>query len=181
MTTTSTRLDLALLVIRVVVGSTIAAHGTQKLFGWFGGKGLAGSGEIFSSMGFEPGRRNALMAGLGETFGGLLMVIGLGTPGAAAAAASTMAGAAASSRDKGFWAVKGGYEYPLMLAVTAASISIAGPGGYSLDEVIGNVLNQPWMSAIALGAAGVAIGVVLLQRRNELSRRAQQGNVPATG
>jgi putative oxidoreductase len=181
MTTTSTGVDLALLIIRIAVGGTIAAHGTQKLFGWFGGKGLNGSGEIFSAMGFEPGRRNALMAGLGETLGGLLMVIGLGTPGAAAAAASTMAGAAASSRDKGFWAVKGGFEYPLILAITAACISIAGPGRYSIDEALGNVLNQPWMSAVGLGAAAVAIGIVLLKRRAELTRRTQQQNAPAAG
>ncbi|MEJ1180998.1 MULTISPECIES: DoxX family protein [unclassified Pseudarthrobacter] len=181
MTTPSIGLDLALLLIRIVVGGTIAAHGAQKLFGWFGGKGLDGSGEIFSTMGFEPGRRNALMAGLGETFGGLLMVVGLGTPAAAAAAASTMVGAAASSRDKGFWAVKGGYEYPLVLATTAACISIAGPGRYSVDEALGNILNQQWMSPIALVAAAAAITAVLLKRRAEIARRAQSQEAKAAG
>lgn len=171
--TTSPNVDIALLIVRAVVGGTIAAHGVQKLFGWFGGKGIDGTGQIFSALGFEPGRQNALMAGIGESAGGVLMILGLGTPAAAAAAASTMVGAAASSSDKGFWAVKGGYEYPLILATIASSISIAGPGRYSVDEILDNTLNRPWMSAAALNGAAVAIGVVLQKRRTEIAKRAQ--------
>lgn len=165
------RIDLALLIVRTGVGLTIAAHGTQKLFGWFGGKGLTGSGQIFSSMGFEPGKRNALAAGVGETVGGALMAFGIATPVAAAAAASTMAGATASSSKKGFWAISGGYEYPAVLTLTAAGIAISGPGRYSVDALLGDVFNQSWMAGVSLGGAAVAITIVLLRRNAELKRR----------
>ncbi len=79
--------DLGLLALRVGVGATLAAHGTQKLFGWFGGAGLAGTGAFFESVGFTPGRVNAVLAGLGEAGGGTLLALGLATPAAGAAAA----------------------------------------------------------------------------------------------
>lgn len=173
------RIDLALLIVRVGVGLTIAAHGSQKLFGWFGGKGLAGSGQIFSAMGFEPGKRNALAAGMGETAGGLLMAFGFATPMASAAAASTMAGAAASSSHKGFWAINGGYEYPAVLTSAAVGIAISGPGRYSVDAGLNDLFNQAWMSGAALGCAAVAIAVVLFRRGSELKRREAQSTANA--
>lgn len=137
-------------------------------------KGLTGSGQIFSSMGFEPGKRSALAAGVGETAGGLLMALGFATPAAAAAAASTMAGATASSSRKGFWAINGGYEYPAILTLAAAAIAISGPGRYSLDAISGNVFNQAWMSGAALCGAALAIAIVLRRRSSELKRREAQ-------
>ena len=73
---------IGLLILRLVVGLTLAAHGAQKLFGWFGGYGLNGTGGFLEQLGFVPGRRNALLAGLSETAGGLLLALGLATPAA---------------------------------------------------------------------------------------------------
>src|SRR5215471_4581102 len=78
-------MDFGLAVLRLVVGLTLAAHGVQKLFGWFGGPGLHGTGRGLEQLGFVPGRRSALLAGLTEAGGGLLLTLGLATPAAAAA------------------------------------------------------------------------------------------------
>ena len=77
-------MEIGLLLLRLTVGLTLAAHGAQKLFGWFGGPGLEATGQLFETLGFLPGRRQALMAGLAETGGGLLLTLGLLTPIAAA-------------------------------------------------------------------------------------------------
>ncbi|MFD8981088.1 DoxX family membrane protein, partial [Streptomyces sp. NPDC059564] len=87
------RRDLALLALRTATGAVLIAHGTQKLFGWFGGPGLEGTGAWMDQMGFRPGRESAIAAGLGEAGGGALLVLGLATPAAGAAAAGAMAGA----------------------------------------------------------------------------------------
>lgn len=68
-------MDVGLLLLRLAVGLTLAAHGTQKLFGWFGGPGLSTTGQFFTVLGFPPGRRHALMAALGETLGGVLLAV----------------------------------------------------------------------------------------------------------
>ena len=73
-------MSIGILILRLVVGLTLAAHGTQKLFGWFGGYGLAGTGGFLEQLGFVPGRRHALFAGLAETGAGLLLALGLLTP-----------------------------------------------------------------------------------------------------
>jgi uncharacterized membrane protein YphA (DoxX/SURF4 family) len=83
-------MNLGLLLLRLTVGLTIAAHGSQKLFGWFSGPGLSGTGQFFTMLGFPPGRRHASMAGLSETVGGLLLALGLLTPLAAAAKIAVM-------------------------------------------------------------------------------------------
>src|SRR5580765_1363950 len=112
--------DLGLLMLRSVVGLTLAAHGTQKLFGWFGGYGLAGTGGFMEQLGFRPGRRAALMAGLSETVGGLLLALGAATPLAAALIVGVMLVATFSVHwTKGFFNHNGGYEYPLVLATAA--------------------------------------------------------------
>ncbi|OEV06840.1 hypothetical protein AN219_33300, partial [Streptomyces nanshensis] len=86
----STRHDLGLLALRLGTGGVLFAHGTQKLFGWFGGHGLAGTGGFMEQLGFRPGRRSALASGLGEAGGGTLLALGLATPGAGAAVAAAM-------------------------------------------------------------------------------------------
>src|SRR6478609_10543731 len=106
------RSDFARLVLRVGVGGVMAAHGTQKLFGWFGGGGLAGTAGHLESAGFRPGRMKDIVAGVTETAGGVLLAAGLATPSTGAAVTSTMAVAAATHAPQGFFAMKGGYEYP---------------------------------------------------------------------
>src|SRR6058998_3736035 len=83
-------MSLGLLILRLVVGLTMAAHGAQKLFGWFGGYGLAATGGFLEQLGFVPGRRHALFAGLAELSGGLLLALGLATPLAAMLITSVM-------------------------------------------------------------------------------------------
>ncbi|HVJ27733.1 MAG TPA: DoxX family protein, partial [Vicinamibacterales bacterium] len=94
-------MEIGLLLIRAVVGLTMAAHGAQKLFGWFGGYGLEGTGGFLEQLGFRPGRRHAFMAGLVETGGGLFLALGLLTPFAAAAIVAVMLVAAVTVHLKG--------------------------------------------------------------------------------
>src|SRR3954452_5074242 len=83
-------MKLGRLLLRLTIGSVFCVHGTQKLFGWFGGDGPAGTGQFFESLGLRPGRRNAVAAGTAETAGGVLIALGLATPLAATALASVM-------------------------------------------------------------------------------------------
>jgi putative oxidoreductase len=118
-------MDTGLLLLRLVVGTTLAAHGAQKLFGWFGGPGLAGAGVGFEALGFTPGRRHALIAGVVETGGGLLLAIGLATPLAAAIVASVMIVAAVSAHlPRGFFAQNGGFEYTLVLGASGLALCV---------------------------------------------------------
>ncbi|MFG2328036.1 DoxX family membrane protein [Streptomyces sp. NPDC048604] len=155
------RRDLGLLALRVGTGAVLAAHGTQKLFGWFGGGGLEGTAKAMAAMGFSPAKESAIAAGLGEAGGGALLALGLATPAAGAAAAGAMAGAVAVHAPAGFFAGAGGFEYPAFLGFTAAAIGVAGAGRYSLDHVTDHVLDRPWVVAVAfIGTAFAAAAVV---------------------
>ncbi|NAZ86038.1 DoxX family membrane protein [Kineococcus sp. T90] len=163
------RSDLARLALRLGVGGTLAAHGAQKLFGAFGGGGLQGTEGAMHAMGFRPGRRSALLAGLGETGGGALLALGLATPAAGATAAATMAAAATVHAPNGFWATSGGLEYPAVLALASTALAVAGPGRYSVDHALGHVLDKPWMPAVALLAAGAGAAWTIRQRQAAVS------------
>src|SRR6476619_5908978 len=105
-------MDLALFVLRLVVGGFFAAHGAQKLFGSFGGHGPDGTGQFFESLGMKPGRQNAMAAGVAEFGGGILLVFGLFTPIAAAAITAVMIVAILTVHGKkGPWVTEGGFEY----------------------------------------------------------------------
>src|SRR5881397_3947916 len=107
-----TTMSIGILILRLVVGVTLAAHGAQKLFGWFGGYGLTGTGQFFEQLGFRPGRLQAALAGGAEFLGGLLLAAGFLTPFASAAVIAVMLVAAVSVHvAKGFFAHTGGYEY----------------------------------------------------------------------
>jgi putative oxidoreductase len=144
-------MDIGLLLLRLTVGLTFAAHGTQKLFGWFGGAGLDATGQFFAMIGFPPGQRHALMAGLAETGGGLLVVLGPFTPLAAALLFGVMFVAAVTVHiQKGFFAVNGGYEYTLVLGVAALAVSFTGPGSPLLDALLGRYLSGSFWGVVAL-------------------------------
>jgi putative oxidoreductase len=129
---------LGLLILRLVVGLTMAAHGAQKLFGWFGGYGLQGTGGFLEKLGFFPGRRNALFAGLAELAGGLLLALGFATPVAAMLIISVMFVAVATVHVKnGLFNSNQGYEYNLTLATVVLSLAIIGAGPLSLDAALG--------------------------------------------
>src|SRR6267142_187922 len=128
---------LGLLILRLVVGLTMVAHGAQKLFGWFGGYGLTGTGGFLEKLGFFPGRRNALFAGLAEFAGGLLLALGLATPLAATLIISVMFVAVATVHVKnGYFISSQGFEYNLTLAAVALSLAIIGAGPLSVDAAL---------------------------------------------
>jgi putative oxidoreductase len=128
-------MNIGRLVLRVTVGSIFVEHGTQKLFGWFGGHGPDGTGQFFESIGLRPGRPNAIAAGTAEAGGGLMLALGLATPLAAASLTSVMLTALRKAiwRD-GVKTGEGGYE--MLLLVTALALAESGPGPWSLDAVL---------------------------------------------
>jgi putative oxidoreductase len=156
-------MDLGLLIVRLVIGITLAAHGSQKLLGWFGGGGIAGTGPFFEQLGFRPGRFHAALAGIAETAGGLLLAAGLLTPFAAASVIGVMVVAAGSVHwGKGFFLQTGGFEYTLVLAGSALAIAFTGPGAISLDRSLGLSWSSSWggLVALVLGLLGGAAELV---------------------
>jgi putative oxidoreductase len=134
-------------------------HGTQKLFGWFGGGGPEGTGTSFESIGLRPGRRYALTAGIAEAAGGALFASGAATPAAAAAVSGSMITAIKTVHlEKGIWISGGGYEYNLVLLAAVFGLTENGPGQWSIDGALGKKRwGTGWaLAALAAGAAGSA-------------------------
>ena len=130
-------MDFGLLLIRVIIGVLFIGHGAQKLFGWFGGYGLKGTGSWFESIGMKPGVTMALFAGLAELIGGSLFTLGLLTPLAGIMIAGTMVMAIVKVHaQNGLWATANGYEYNLTLLAVAIGIALIGPGQYALDAFL---------------------------------------------
>ncbi|NOU91072.1 DoxX family membrane protein [Paenibacillus sp. LMG 31460] len=128
---------LGLLIIRLVIGLSFAAHGSQKIFGWFGGYGPKGTGGFFDSIGIKPGVLMAVLAGLAEIAGGLLFAAGLWTPLGAALIVLIMLGAIIKVHAKnGYWVTSNGYEYNLTLIAIAVGVALIGAGEYSLDALM---------------------------------------------
>jgi len=151
-------MDIGLLVLRLAVGLTMAAHGGQKLFGWFGGYGLNGTGGFLESLGFRPGRVHAALAGTAEFGGGLLIALGLLTPVGAALIIAVMVVAIGSVHlPKGFFVSDGGFEYNLMIVASSIALAFAGPGAYSLDAVEGLNL-AGWLPGVVTLVAGLVLG-----------------------
>lgn len=133
------KLEFGLLLLRVVIGILFAGHAMQKLAGWFGGYGIAGTGGFFESIGIKPGRTMAIVAGVGELAGGLLFAFGLFTPLAALLIVVPMLIAIVKVHGKnGLWVTQNGYEYNLVLIVVAVAVALIGPGELSLDAVLFN-------------------------------------------
>ena len=149
-------MDSGLLLARVVLGLLMAAHGSQKLFGWFGGYGLAGTGGFMESLGFRPGKLFAAAAGGTELVAGLLVALGLLGPLGSALIVSVMIVAMATVHwANGLFAQNNGIEVPLLYAVGAIAIGLIGNGAYSLDAVLGLTWSaQVVWTALALGVVG---------------------------
>jgi putative oxidoreductase len=151
----------------MIIGGLFIGHGTQKLFGWFGGPGLAGTGQMMDSLKLHPPRRNALAAGVTETAGGTLLAAGLATPLAAAGLIGVMITAIRTVHWKnGPWAANGGYEFNLVLIAALLGLVDGGPGDLSLDRALEIHDTGPkWaIGALALGAATSALTVELGRR-----------------
>ena len=163
-----------LFIIRAVIGALLFAHGTQKLFGWYGGYGLDGTGGFFESVGHRPGRQMAMVAGISEAGGGLLLLMGLLTPIGCAMIIGTMIVAAVSvHKDNGLWATNGGYELPLINAVVAAGLAFTGAGKWSLDSALDTPWNRGWgVGLLTCCVAGLAAAAVLARRRQVLAGEA---------
>ncbi|HEY6636567.1 MAG TPA: DoxX family protein [Solirubrobacterales bacterium] len=152
-------MDLALLVLRVVVGLLFVGHGAQKLFGVFGGGGLEGTAGMFDNIGLRPGWLHARAAGTAEFAGGLLLAFGLFTPFAAAALIAVMTAAVISVHaPNGIWNTNQGYEFNLVMASVAFALAGIGAGGWSLDSAFGFDLHGVIWAVAAL-AAGIIGGV----------------------
>ncbi len=155
-------MDLALLILRLVVGLYVAAHGAQKLFGWFKGPGLEGTeGFLGGMLGFRPARLWAPALSLAEFGGGLLMAIGfLGALGPIAVATSMVTATVVVHWAKGPWGTEGGYEQTLTNLAVALAVAVAGVGRYAVDSWLG--ISVPvWLSGVVavLALLGVLVAV----------------------
>ena len=170
-------MDIALLILRLVVGASMAAHGTQKLFGWFGGAGPRGMGSWFESIGFRPGLVFALLAGLAEVSAGVLFALGLLGPIPSALMVSVLVVAIATVHSgNGFFAETNGVEVPLLYLTGALVVAFAGPGMFSLDHLIGldaRLQHVPGWVAPAVGLLG-ALGNLALRRPQVAELRMQR-------
>lgn len=153
-------MDLGLLLFRLALAAILYMHATQKLFGWFSGPGLDRAGKLFDSLGQRPGRQMAMLAVGCETAGAFSVAAGLITPLGAVIVAGTMmvAGGSLTLTKGTVWNAAGGGEYPLVLATFAIVLGFAGPGRWSIDNVIG----APWMRPSNGNAAIIGITVLMV-------------------
>jgi putative oxidoreductase len=154
-------MDAGFLIARLILGLAISAHGAQKLFGWFGGHSLKGTGTFFESLGFRPGSVFALAAGLCELGGGLLTTAGLlGPVGPALIVLVMLVAILAVHWPHGFFASSNGMELPLMYLTAALFAAFAGPGVYSVDGLLGLDTRPEPMTAWAAIAVAVPMALV---------------------
>ena len=154
-------MKLGLTWLRLIVGALFFGHGTQKLFGWFGGHGIEGTAGFFETIGLTPGRKHATAAGAAEAGGGVLVALGFLTPAAAASLIGVMSTAIRKVHGKnGPWVTDGGYEYNLALIAIMVALADVGPGDLSLDHALGIEVKGPLVALLAL-AAGIGGGRVL--------------------
>ena len=159
-------LDAGLLALRLGVGGAVAAHGAQKLFGWFGGYGLDGTGQWMDSLGFPgDGKRNALLSGVAEFGGGTLLALGLATGPAGAAVTGNMAVASSTHAPNGLFNTNGGYELPATYGLVGTTLALMGPGRYSLDQATGHVFNRRWMAFAGLISTIAGAAYMITNRR----------------
>jgi len=160
-------MEIGRLSARAVIGGLFIGHGTQKLFGWFGGPGMQGTEQMMGALEMRPTRVNAIAAGVSETAGGVLLMAGAATPLAASALIGTMITAIRKvHQPNGPWAAQGGWEYNAVLISALTALVDAGPGDLSLDAVAGREQWGPgWaVAGLALGAAASTAAIALGRR-----------------
>lgn len=163
--------DAGVFLVRGVVGALLAGHGTQKLFGWFGGGGPDSYGSFLESLGYPRSRDMAILTGATETGAGLSLASGLLTPLGTAGVIGVMTNASVSAHaSAGLWNQNGGFEYPLVLSTIASSLALAGPGRLSADAALGWRLSGAWWGLGALGLGGAAAAAALATRRTSQER-----------
>jgi putative oxidoreductase len=151
---------LGLLMLRLVVGLTLAGHGAQKLFGWWGGPGMAGWTQAMRRMRFQPARPWAWISTTAEVGGGLLFAFGLLSPlGSLAIAGAMLVAIALVHWSKGFWVGRGGYEFNLSLLAAVAAVALTGPGAFSLDSALG--IHVPEPVTLVAGTIALIVGIAI--------------------
>jgi putative oxidoreductase len=149
---------LGLLILRLVVGLTLAAHGSQKLFGVWGGPGMTGWAQSVQRLRIRPAQPWAWVAALSEFGGGLLLALGLLSPlGSLAIVGAMVVAIATVHLSRGFWTSKGGYEFNLSLIAASVALALTGPGAYSLDRALGIHLPEPL--TLIVGTIALIAGV----------------------
>lgn len=170
-------MNTGLLIIRLLLGLILLVHSTQKSLGWLQGPGLAASAGIFEALGQRPGRTMVKLAATCEAVAAVLLLLGVLTPLGAAIAAGTMLVAAASQtlRAGKLWNALGGGEYPLVLAIVALAVGFAGPGEWSVDQVLlGDV--PDYVGVMVIAVAVLAALPPALRARRELQRMGSAGS-----
>lgn len=160
-------LDLALLIIRLVVGLIMAGHGAQKLFGWSGGPGIAGMKGWLGSVGMRPASLWAWLGGLTEFGGGLLVALGFFSPfGEVAVIAAMIMAVAIGHWGKGLWVTNGGSELPLINLFVCLALGLSGPGAFSLDALFNIAFPQPvtLLGGLLLAVIGVVVALTTRSR-----------------
>ncbi len=159
-------MNIALLIFRVFIGLTLMGHGAQKLFGWFGGPGPVRLRQGLEKQGYKPAWFWVSLAVVGEFGGGLSLALGFLTPLGAAGILGAMVMAAKTHWKNGFFLQKGGFEYPLTLAIASLTIGLIGPGQYALDTLFGITLPEVLLFGILAVAALLidSIGIIISSR-----------------
>lgn len=169
-------------LVRGVVGPLFVGHGTQKLFGWFGGHGLDGTAGFFESLGLRPGREHAIAAGISETLGGVLVTLGAFTPlGATLVSGPMFTAIRKVHASNGPWAANGGYEYNLVVIAAMAALAESGPGSLSVDRVRFPDFKGTTWAVLAIGAAAAGSYAGTSDLLNEGAAGPQEGSFQAAG
>src|SRR5262245_5691365 len=174
-------MDAGRLLARAVIGGLFAGHGTQKLFGWFGGPGIDGAAQMMDRLELRPGRRNAMAAAVAETAGGTLLALRALTPPACALITGTMVTAIRKVHfANGLWTTDRGYEFNLSLVAATAALVESGPGSPSLDRALGiERRGSGWaIASLAAGAAGSQLAIDAgrrIKERKAAQERMRQG------
>jgi putative oxidoreductase len=172
-------MDPGRLLVRLTIGGTFFVHGTQKLFGWFGGYGPDGTGQFFESLGLRPGRRHAVTAGATEAGCGILAALGLAMPLAATGLSAVMITALRTAVwNEGIKPATG--EHELLLAAAALALTETGPGEPSLDSALGLRLSGTGWVLASLGAAAAASAMAIERGRQQPAAAVMPADSPAT-